>query len=110
MKKVLTCGCATILTLILMTGFSFASDQDRTRSQDRKKDGSCRYYSAQQESLPTLAADRDRTRSRDRKKDGSCQYSSLRQDGSLMLAAAQTRTRTQDRTRDRIQRRDRSGR
>ena len=110
MKRILTGSFAAILTLIFMTGFSFADDQDRTRTQDRKKDGSCQYYPVQQEGLLPLAADRDRTRTRDRKKDGSCQYSLLQPEGSLILAAAQTRTRTQDRSQDRTRDRNQSGR
>ena len=49
-----------------------AADQNRTRTRDRKKDGSCQGYVIDDDAL-NLAADQKRTRTRDRKKDGSCQ-------------------------------------
>ncbi len=69
MKRILTGSFAAILTLIFMTGFSFADDQDRTRTRDRKKDGSCQYSLLQPEGSLMLAAAQTRTRTQDRSQD-----------------------------------------
>ena len=67
---------AFILTLAFVffcAGQAVAGDQDRTKGQDRLRDGSCQDDAIDGGSWKVVAADqdRDRTRDQDRLKDGS---------------------------------------
>lgn len=117
-----------LLVFLCSATLVFAADQDRDRTKDQKRDGSCdltekavqnlqaadqtQTQSRQQKRLKKgtgtdlmdnvggklLAANQDRDRTKDRKRDGSCDLTEKA--AQNILAADQARDRKQDRKRD----------
>jgi hypothetical protein len=85
-----------LLLAVMVVSFCFtdlASAADRTKKQDRKKDGSCQSFVPAEKSAFSLAS----TQQRDRKKDGSCRYTTDEKAGPEITA---NKTRTRDRKKD----------
>jgi hypothetical protein len=85
-----------LLLAVMVVSFCFtdlASAADRTKKQDRKKDGSCQSYVPVENSAISVAA----LKTHDRKKDGSCRYTTDEKAGPEIAA---NKTRTRDRKKD----------